>query len=237
MSNATLPSGQSDARYATAAALAETEASTANLSQEVQQNANQLHNVANDAATAAQVKDPQPAFAVNQLEQDLSHKTNVAASQGAADVESAKEAAIGYVEQAKNLASTAIATAQSYVTGTQHAGNNVPKTSGSEVQSTMQSVVETGKQYLASAQEVAKPYVESATAAATPYIQSAAEAAQPHIAKAKGVVTGKTGSCSSDYNKPPEVPASTAPLESGPHVVGSPYPASTNGQTTKVAEL
>ncbi|KAI0666062.1 hypothetical protein C8Q78DRAFT_1072581 [Trametes maxima] len=237
MSTATLPSGQSDARYATAAALAETEASTTTLSKEVQHNANQLHTVANDAATAAQIKDPQPAFAVNQLEEDLSHKTNVAASQGAADVASAKEAAFGYVEQAKNLASSAIATAQSYVTGNQHTGNTATQTNSSSSPSTMQSVVDTGKQYLASAQEAAKPYVDSATAAAAPYVQSAADAAQPHIDKAKSVVTGKTSTGSSDSNKPSEVPASTAPLESGPHVVGSPYPVATNGQTTKVAEL
>lgn len=46
---------RSDARYATNAALAETEATTIDLSKEVQQNANQLHNVATDAATTAQV--------------------------------------------------------------------------------------------------------------------------------------------------------------------------------------
>lgn len=49
---------------------------------------------------------------MNQLEQGLAHKTDAAASQGAVDVEAAKASATGYVEQAKNLASGAFATAQ-----------------------------------------------------------------------------------------------------------------------------
>ncbi|KAJ2995688.1 hypothetical protein NUW54_g7339 [Trametes sanguinea] len=119
MSTATLPSGNSDARYATSAALAETEASNVNLSKEVQKNADQLHNAAGDAATVAQIKEPEAVSAVNQLEEGLSHKTDAAASQGAADVQSAKATATSYVETAKNLASSAIATAQSTVeTGT-----------------------------------------------------------------------------------------------------------------------
>ncbi|KAI0375172.1 hypothetical protein BV20DRAFT_1048351 [Pilatotrama ljubarskyi] len=235
MSTATLPSGQSDARYNTTAALAETEASTANLSKEVQQNANQLHSAATDAATTAQVKEPEAISAVNKLEEDLSHKTNDAAAQGAVDVQSAKATATSYVEQAKNLASSAIATAQSYVSGgAPKEGTQTSATGG--VTSTVQSAVETGKQYLASAQEAAKPYVESATATAKPYVESAAAAAQPHIEKAKSVVTGATTGTSTT-GQPAQPPASTAPLESGPHVVGNPYPATTNGQSTKVAEV
>ncbi|KAL7285444.1 hypothetical protein ACG7TL_000541 [Trametes sanguinea] len=211
MSTATLPTGNSDARYATSAALAETEASNVSLSKEVQKNADQLHDAAGDAATIAQIKEPEAVSAVNQLEEGLSHKTDAAASQGAADVQSAKATATSYVETAKNLASSAIATAQS--------------------------TVETGKQYLASAQEAAKPYVESAAATAKPYVESAAAAAQPHIEKAKNVVTGVASSATASTGRPSEPPATTAPLESGPHVVGNPYPATTNGQSTKVAEV
>ncbi|KAI0778355.1 hypothetical protein BD413DRAFT_667673 [Trametes elegans] len=236
MSTATLPSGNSDARYATSAALAETEASNTKLSQEVQQNANQLHNVASDAAATAQIKEPEAVSAVNQLEEGLSHKTDAAASQGAADVESAKATATSYVEQAKNLASSALATATAYVSGSQPAGTT-QQANGTGVTSTVQSAVETGKQYLASAQEAAKPYVQSATATAKPYVESATAAAQPHIEKAKSVVTGTTASSTTATGKPAEPPSTTAPLESGPHVVGNPYPATTNGQTTKVAEV
>ena len=59
-----------------------------------------------------QFKEPQAASAVDRLEHDLSDKTDAAASEGAADVASAKASATGYVEQAKNLAGSAIATAQ-----------------------------------------------------------------------------------------------------------------------------
>ncbi|KAI0830482.1 hypothetical protein BC628DRAFT_1336554 [Trametes gibbosa] len=185
MSSATLPTGQSDARYATTAAVAETEASTINISQEVQQNANKLHNAATHAATSAQINEPHATSAVNQLEEGLSQKTDVAASEGAADVEAAKATATGYVEQAKNLASSAIATAQSYVAGSQPTVTATNAANG--VTSTVQSAVATGKQYLASAQEAAQPYVASAAATAKPYMQSAA---QPHIEKTKSLVTG-----------------------------------------------
>ncbi|RPD55900.1 hypothetical protein L227DRAFT_566416 [Lentinus tigrinus ALCF2SS1-6] len=244
MSTATLPTGNSDARYSTSAALAETEASTNTLSNQVQQNANQLHKVATDAAQTAEVKEPQAASAVDRLEENLSYKTNTAAAEGAADVQSAKATANGYVEQAKNLASSAITTAQSYIPGTrtsQTSSTTQANTTGSGVTATVQSAIATGKEYLTSAQATAKPYVESAAAAAKPYVDSAAAAAQPHFEKAKGAVLGSSSSTansgSSVSGKPSEVPASTAPLESGPNVVGNPYPATVNSQATKVGEI
>ena len=54
-----LTHSRSDARYSTSAALAETEASNVTLSNQVQQNANQLHNAATDAARTAEVR-PSP---------------------------------------------------------------------------------------------------------------------------------------------------------------------------------
>ena len=87
----------------------------------------------------------------------------------------------------------------------------------------MQSAIQTGKEYLASAQ-----------AAAQPYIETAAGTAQATLEKAKGAVAGTTQTGSSVSGKPSEVPASTANLESGPHVVDTPYPPN---QTNKVAEL
>ena len=101
MSTATLPTGRSDARFETSAAVAETEATTAKLSNTVQQNASQLHTAAVDAAHSAQVrlwfttglffflgtnflnrvqtKEPRSSSAVEELEQGLSHTTDVAA--------------------------------------------------------------------------------------------------------------------------------------------------------------
>ncbi|TBU49916.1 hypothetical protein BD309DRAFT_996518 [Dichomitus squalens] len=218
MSSATLPTGPSDARYSTTAAVAEVEASNATLSTQVQQNANQLHAAATNAARTAEFKEPQAAFAVDQLEQGLSQKTNAAASEGAYDVESAKASATGYVEHAKNIAGNVFTTAQSYASGIPPATNGAAAGIGATVQSALQ----TGKEYLASAQ-----------AAAQPYIETAAGTAHATIEKAKGAVSTPTQTGSSVSGKPSDVPASTASLESGPHVVDTPYSAG----ESKVGEL
>ncbi|KAI0756834.1 hypothetical protein C8Q80DRAFT_58919 [Daedaleopsis nitida] len=226
MSSATLPSG-SDARYATSAALAETEATTATLSSQVEQNATKLHSAAVGAAQSAELKEPQSANAVDRLEDGLSHQTNAAASEGAADVASAKSAANGYVEQAKNLAGSAISTAQSYInSATTQSTQPTDTTNGTTAGGVVQSAIATGKDYLASAQAAAQPYIDSASAAA-----------QPHLEKAKGMVGGTTAIGPSGSDKPSAKPASSAPLESGANIVGNPYPATTNGQATMVGEI
>ncbi|KAI0801096.1 hypothetical protein C8Q74DRAFT_1214811 [Fomes fomentarius] len=226
MSSATLPTGNNDARYSTTAALAETEASTATLSNQIEQNASELHTAAVDAAKSAEGS--RASNAADRLEEGLSQKTNAAASEGAADVSSAKAAATGYAEQAKNFAGGAIATAQSYISGATGNPQTTTQTNGTKTSGTnvVQSAIATGKEYLSSAQATAQPYVDSAIAAA-----------QPHIEKAKGVVTGTTTYGSFVSGEPSEVPSKTAPLESGPNTVGNPYPATVNGQTTKVGEL
>lgn len=50
--------------------------------------------------------------AVQQLEENLSKKTNEAVSEGKNDVESAKAAGASYLDQAKNLANNIISNAQ-----------------------------------------------------------------------------------------------------------------------------
>ncbi|KAI0964047.1 hypothetical protein AcW1_000959 [Taiwanofungus camphoratus] len=202
---------ESDARFETSAAWAQAEASTSGLSDEIGKNAQQLQSVAEEAASEAQEKEPQAVSAVNQLEAGLSNQTNAAASQGKFDVEKAKAAGASYLEQAKNLASSAVGAAQSYLNGSQSAAPSDRSTTGnlaSAVQYTAASAYDNGKEYLASAQS----------------------AVQPQIEKARGIVSGTTTS------KPEEVSSSTAPLESGEHVISTPYPATTTGQSTKVGE-
>ena len=184
--------------------------------------------------------EPQVVSAVNQLEaqRELSTSTTQAANQGKFDVEAAKgvasSTAATAVEQAKNLANSAYATAQVCCIAIAHTHTQLTRSSqslfnsqaqegsttqnlASTVQSTAQTALQTGKEYLASAQT----------------------AAQPHIEKAKTYVAGSTqsGADGTATGQPDSVPASTAPLESGPHVVGSPYPATGGAQTTKVGEL
>ncbi|KAM5533943.1 hypothetical protein V8D89_012368 [Ganoderma adspersum] len=233
MSYSTLPTGQSDARFSTTAAVAETDASTTTLSSEVQKNADKLRTAAIDAAHSASFNEPKPISTIDQLEQGLSQKTDVAVSQGAHDVQSAKAAASGYVEEAKALAGNVLSTAQSYVSGTSHPSTSAEKgvgtndTHASRIGATVQAAIVTGKEYLASAQ-----------AAAQPYIESAASTAQAQAERVKGAVSG-TQANSAVSGQPFEVPSKTAPLESGPHAVTSPYSESgVEGQPAKkVAEL
>ncbi|KAJ3481717.1 hypothetical protein NLI96_g7473 [Meripilus lineatus] len=101
MSKAT--GAQSDARFETSAAWAEAEASNVKLADQVEKNAEKMHHAARDAAATAQRRSS--VSAVDQLEQNLSAKTSQATAEGEANVQ-------GYVAQAKNLASSALATAQ-----------------------------------------------------------------------------------------------------------------------------
>ncbi|KAH9937296.1 uncharacterized protein B0H18DRAFT_969977 [Fomitopsis serialis] len=209
-----------DAHWETSAAWQQAEMSTKELSDEVGKNAGQVQTAARQAASEAQQIEPQVISAVNELEaqRSLSEATTQAANQGQFDVQAAKNmagtTAATAVEQAKNLANGAYATAQSLFNSQAQEGSTTRNLS-STVQSTAQTAFETGKDYLASAQT----------------------AAQPHIEQAKTYVAGTTGTSGSATGKPDGVPSSTAPLESGPHVVGNPYPATSGAQTTKVGEL
>ncbi|KZT75014.1 hypothetical protein DAEQUDRAFT_807286 [Daedalea quercina L-15889] len=209
-----------DARWETSAAWQQAEMSTKELSDEVGKNASQAQTAARQAAAEAQQIEPQVVSAVNELEaqRSLSESTTQAVNQGKFDVEAAKgmasSTAATAVEQAKNLANSAYATAQSLFNSQAQEGSTTQNLS-STVQSTAQSALQTGKEYLASAQT----------------------AAQPHIEKAKTYVTGAADSSGAATAQPDSVPASTAPLESGPHVVGNPYPATNGIQSTKVGEL
>jgi len=150
---------QSDARFETSAALAEVEASNVKLSNQVEQNAENYHGVAEQAAHAAQAKGVSPTVAVGQLETDLSRKTETAAAEGQVNVN-------GYVAQAQNAVNSAINSASSYV----------PESVSSAFGTTKAYAVPAANQALAATQsaiETAKPYVQSAVASATPYVQSA----------------------------------------------------------------
>lgn len=174
--------------------------------------------------------------AVNELEagRAVNQQMDQATTQGMFDVESAKATASSAVEQARSMANSAYQTAQvcaslsnaatllslrfvqSLFNGSQTSDNTTAGNVSSTVQSTASSALQTGKEYLASAQTVA----------------------QPHIDKAKTMLSGTaTWNDSAASSRPSEVPASTAPFESGSQVVGNPYPATTTGQNTKVGEV
>lgn len=80
--------------------------------------------------------------------------------------------------------------------------------------------------------------VESVRTTATNAYTAAKEAVQPHIEKIQGVTQeylGTEGTTSSAANPMPAsstgIPATSAPLESGPHTISTPYPS----KATKVS--
>ena len=106
-----------------------------------------------------------------------------------------------------------------------NASSNSTTQSGSGVTSNLQNVagtaVETAKSVLSSAQQTIQPHLETAKQTVQPYVESAINAAQPHVEKLTGSSAGSGTAAPSD--KPGEVPATTAPLQSGGGVMGGPY--------------
>ncbi|KAF9535649.1 hypothetical protein CPB83DRAFT_25133 [Crepidotus variabilis] len=85
---------------------------------------------------------------------------------------------------------------------------------------------------LGTASEAAAPHVETAKNAAYNAMGTASNAAQPHIENAKATAQNTLGTASvpsapSKVEEKAPIPATSAPLESGPHTVTTPYPATT----------
>ncbi|GJE85834.1 hypothetical protein PsYK624_019130 [Phanerochaete sordida] len=232
MSSAT---GPSDARFETTAAWQAAEASDIRLQNEVEKNAVQAHQVAEQAANTAQFKHPSAELAVDRLEEGLSEKTNEAVAEGQSTVASATATAGGYVQQAREIVGGAMATAASYLPASMPGSTATPTDqttttpTGSSVASTLQSAagtaVETAKTVLTTAQQTVQPHVERLAGAA----RATAEATTQSAYQATGA-----GQASS---KPDPVQPTTAPLESGNGVVGGPYPATATGGKSSVGEV
>ncbi|KAG5723903.1 hypothetical protein E4T56_gene9800 [Termitomyces sp. T112] len=109
--------GKEAVELETTAAAAQIQAPTAEIAREVEENAEHVHDVAQDAANVARHKGPaltgaKPS-AADKLQQEASAKTNAAVIEGQQDVDALKAAGAGYVEQAKEIVDKAISTAQS----------------------------------------------------------------------------------------------------------------------------
>ncbi|KAJ4485847.1 hypothetical protein J3R30DRAFT_3281511, partial [Lentinula aciculospora] len=208
------------ARAEITAAQAQAEAPTNAAARAVEHNAKQVQEVAESAALAAKARKDftgEPPSAADQLQA----KTNSAVAQGQVDVDAAKAQGQSYLEQAKSIAGSALASAQQYLpNSTIH-----PSTGGSTIQSGAAAAVATGSEYLSSAQSAAQPHIERAVEAAQPHINKVSEAASNYMNN----VSGETDRSNSVLAM---IPATSAPLESGPHTVGTPYPST----TTKTGE-
>ncbi|KAG7099584.1 hypothetical protein E1B28_001414 [Marasmius oreades] len=225
--------GAEKVKLETTAAAAQVEAKTSEAARTIENNADQAQYAAGQAAAAAKSLGNdftgEPTSAMDQLQYTAKQTTDAAVNEGHRDVEAAKATGEGYVNQVKNMAANAAAsvnaTVQPYIAGftgatdstSDRSAPNGANQSGviSQLQSGAAVAVQTGREYVAAA----KPHIDKATTAAQNYL---------HSIQDQGSAT--TGA------PPGQVPATTAPLESGPHTVGSPYGAtkdSTVGDVSK----
>ncbi|THV07551.1 hypothetical protein K435DRAFT_788459 [Dendrothele bispora CBS 962.96] len=231
------PTGADAVKFETTAAAAQIEAPNAAASRAVEKNAEIAQDAANTAAAAAKSFGKEftgePPSTTEKLQTQAQEITNTAVSEGKQDVEVAKATSAGYVDQAKAMASVAVTTAQNYISSatgatsdtTQSRSTTTATGSGPGVVSQLQSganvALETTKGYLATAQQTVQPHIEKGVNVASNYIGSLQQQANPN--------TG-TGAKDSD------IPATSAPLESGPHTVGTPYPSTTTTAGTNVGQ-
>ncbi|KAI0257180.1 hypothetical protein BJV78DRAFT_16923 [Lactifluus subvellereus] len=114
-----LPSGVLEAGDTTTAARAEAEQETPEAAQLVHETAEHAKGVAEHAASAAHTRGPgvtgKAYDAVTRLGAKLEETTDAAVAEGQKDVQAAANVGSSYLEQVKNVASSAISTAASYL--------------------------------------------------------------------------------------------------------------------------
>lgn len=183
----------------------------------------------------------QTSSATETFKEQIKATTDNAVAEGERDVDSAKASAASYVQQAKDMASSTIAVAQVRIcnkfpltlsltkAGLQNVqsylptnlGGQPPQTSpqagedgtGTSFRQAEETVSETGKDCLESAQRNARPYID----------------------KVEGMVQGSAGTAGIQGG----TPAITAPLESGTHGVDTMYPPKDQDKVkaTQLAEV
>ncbi|KAI0257927.1 hypothetical protein BC834DRAFT_307285 [Gloeopeniophorella convolvens] len=246
------PDGTVPAGDTTSAARAEAVQSTPAAAHEVHETAQHAKGVAENAASAAHNRGPGATGNLSDVVPQFATKvratTDAAVEEGQRDVQAAANTGAGYLEQAKNLASSAIATATAYLPASVSGTNPNPSTTTQSPASTnTASTINTAKQYAASAQvaaqpalETAKQYASSAAQAAQPHVEAAGasvrsgvnyavESAQGYFANGSTTVNGSAGPAKGG------VPASSAALESGQHIVGNPYPPASGPHAQQIA--
>ncbi|KZS93460.1 hypothetical protein SISNIDRAFT_454652 [Sistotremastrum niveocremeum HHB9708] len=203
--------GAGKAAYGSERAQQEAKADTAKVEGYLNQGnsvANQAASTFQDAAITAQEKGYDAAAttsdAANQFGNQAAAVTGQAVHEGQENVEAAKATGAGYLEQAKNLAGTALATAQGYVQAGQEAiapkeGESTQSSIVNTLQSTASTALGYTKSALSTAQSTisntaqsaygaAQPHIDAATEAAAPHVQAAKDAIQPHLENAQATV-------------------------------------------------
>jgi len=152
---------------------------------------------------------------------------------GSGVVSSLQSGATAAVETTREYLNGAQETTKPYIEATKESviGRQTKSTNGtsgpgvvSSLQSGATAAVETTKEYLNAAQETMKPHIETTKE----YLTAAQRTVQPHVDSAKGAAQGYLGTAGVPGNSPvpsKDIPATSAPLESGPHSVNTPYPS------------
>ncbi|KAK7058371.1 hypothetical protein VNI00_002005 [Paramarasmius palmivorus] len=219
--------GADQAKFETTAAVAQVEAATSDAARKIEQNAEQAQHAATQAATAAKSLGKEftgePPSTADKVAQQAKPTLDAAVQEGKQDVAAAQATGQGYIAQAKTLAANAATTVnntvQPFIADVAGATDSTTARSApgqqgpgvvSQLQSGAATAVQTGKEYL-----------DKATTAAQNYLNSLQE----------------QGSTTTGAPAASGIPPTSAPLESGPHTVGTPYPSTTTNTATKVGEV
>jgi hypothetical protein len=214
--------GKEHSALETTAAEARIEAPDAVAAHEVDVNAEKAHDAAEHAASFAKTMGSkytgEPTTAADKFRGDASRTTNAAVAEGKKDVDKAKDAGAGFVQEVKDYAKCTIETVQGYLP-TAIGGKSAESPAASTRSKTEGNNTGTG-------------VVESVQATATSAYTAAKEAVQPHIEKVQGVAQdylGMAGTQGAHVAKPTPassmgISATSAPLESDPHTVDTSCP-------------
>ncbi|KAF8167657.1 hypothetical protein B0H34DRAFT_646298 [Crassisporium funariophilum] len=222
------------AAFETTAAEARLEAPNARIAHQVEVNAENERTAAQQAASVAKFRG-ESTTATDRLQEGVRGTTNAAAAEGKHDVDQAKAVGAGYVDQAKALAASAIETAQVSVGGKPADSSTTTRSTGF---GTTTGSTQPGQGYLASAQNTASNAYTTVAETAKPAIEKAKEVVQSYVASGTAGTQGAQltgGHGAAPPASSTGIPAATtAPLESGPHTINTPYPAVTGKMGTNV---
>ncbi|KAH7886129.1 hypothetical protein F5I97DRAFT_1214068 [Phlebopus sp. FC_14] len=144
----------------------------------------------------------EPTSTLDVLQREAAEKTGAAVAEGQKDVHEVEETSASYLEQAKSMAESVLASAQEFLRGSTEgqekasAGQQSSPSKGTlthgqprdvlgSLKTTAESGVGTAQEYLASAQAAVQPRVESTRATLEPHVAGAKAALQLHVEKAQ----------------------------------------------------
>jgi hypothetical protein len=232
--NSQSPSGNQRSEIQTTAAQAVHQAPDFSTAFQAESNARKEQEAAKQAAVTAKTMGRKMTGEPTTAAAAYHSPTDAAVAEGKHDIEQAKAVGAGYVAQAKQMVSSTVEAAQSFVSGNSQNPTDGDVMTGTGT-GTGKTVTEIGADTFASLQvmaenalKVAQPVVQSAYTTivdtAQPVVSSATQATKEYIASAKA--TGLESPPADTKLKPASehnIPSKTAPLQTGSAIVDSPY--------------